>query len=350
MDLSNKFSYVIGTVAGLILFFIIWILHDDLQKELVLTFWFACFCLPLNALTKVKQAVSQALQHIILSQLPEKIIFPLCLGLLSLLFFFLNGNALEAQTVMSFNIITSSISLVVIHYCLFKYVLPEPVKRAKLDRDYMTWFRKAFPLFFISGMHVINGNTDIVMIGTILGTKIAGIYASASKLAVMMAFGMGVANYILAPIISELYHTKQYTELQHIVSLSAFISSVFAIIALTSILFFGEIVLGLFGQEFIGAYDALIILAVGQTINALAGSVGFLLTMTQYQQIAVIVIGVSTLLNIGLNAIMIPKWGIEGSAFATAISVVFWNVTLFFFVVKKINVNASIFSLVRLKW
>jgi O-antigen/teichoic acid export membrane protein len=132
--------------------------------------------------------------------------------------------------------------------------------------------------------------------------------------------------------------------------LSAFISSVFAIIALTSILFFGEIVLGLFGQEFIGAYDALIILAVGQTINALAGSVGFLLTMTQYQQIAVIVIGVSTLLNIGLNAIMIPKWGIEGSAFATAISVVFWNVTLFFFVVKKINVNASIFSLVRLKW
>ena len=47
--------------------------------------------------------------------------------------------------------------------------------------------------------------------------------------------------------------------------------------------------------------------------------------MTGHQNEAAMGIGVGAGLNIVLNLLFIPKWGIEGAAMATTMSIVVWN-------------------------
>ena len=107
---------------------------------------------------------------------------------------------------------------------------------------------------------------------------------------------------------------------------------------------FGKMLLGLFGAEFTTGYVVLLILLAGQVINAMAGSVGYLMTMTGYQNQAAWIIGMSTLVNVGLNAVLIPKLGIVGAAIATATTTVLWNILMLTFVWRKLNINPTVFA------
>jgi Na+-driven multidrug efflux pump len=47
------------------------------------------------------------------------------------------------------------------------------------------------------------------------------------------------------------------------------------------------------------------------------------------------------LLNIILNATLIPLWAGEGAAIATATSMMLWNILLVWFVYKRLNIYAT---------
>ncbi|MFB2895357.1 polysaccharide biosynthesis C-terminal domain-containing protein [Aerosakkonemataceae cyanobacterium BLCC-F50] len=105
---------------------------------------------------------------------------------------------------------------------------------------------------------------------------------------------------------------------------------------------FTEPVLSLFGSGFIAADWSLKVLVFGQLVNALCGSVGYLMIMTGHQNQSFRVIFCSALLNVVLNAILIPFFGIVGAAIATSFTMIVWNVWLSILVVKYIGVRPSI--------
>jgi O-antigen/teichoic acid export membrane protein len=119
------------------------------------------------------------------------------------------------------------------------------------------------------------------------------------------------------------------------------------------IVLFGKTILGLFGPGFIIAYVPLVILLTGQTINAMSGSVGFLMTMTGYEKQAAWIIGTGATANIALNAVLIPLFGILGAArilgaaIATASTTALWNVAMLIFVRKRLGIDPTIFSTIR---
>jgi O-antigen/teichoic acid export membrane protein len=85
----------------------------------------------------------------------------------------------------------------------------------------------------------------------------------------------------------------------------------------------------------------LMILTVGQFVNAAAGSVGYILQMTGHQKFHQNVILIGTIMNITLNWILIPVYGLVGAAIASAIGMIFWNV--FFSIKVKSILNEWIF-------
>jgi O-antigen/teichoic acid export membrane protein len=107
----------------------------------------------------------------------------------------------------------------------------------------------------------------------------------------------------------------------------------------------GRFLLGLFGDEFVAAYPALVILAAGQIVNALCGTVGSLMIMTRLHREAATVFGGAAALNIALNAVLIPRFGLNGAAIATSTTVVLWNVVMVVLVVRKLGVNPTPFRL-----
>ena len=64
--------------------------------------------------------------------------------------------------------------------------------------------------------------------------------------------------------------------------------------------------------------------------------------MTGLQNKAALGVGLSAVLNIVLNAIMIPLWGLEGAAIATAISTVSLAIVMSVWVYKKLSIRTTI--------
>jgi len=104
---------------------------------------------------------------------------------------------------------------------------------------------------------------------------------------------------------------------------------------LLAFLIFPSFVLGIFGAEFKTGYTALIMVTVGQFINSISGSVGYILEMTGHQLFSQNGMIASVVLNIILNLLLVPKYGINGAAFASMVTLIFWNI-LFGMKVKNI--------------
>ena len=69
-----------------------------------------------------------------------------------------------------------------------------------------------------------------------------------------------------------------------------------------------------FGAEYSAAYLPLVILSIGQLVNAGTGSVAYLLNMSGHEQDTMRVYFVAALVNAVLNFILVPKYGMFGAA------------------------------------
>jgi len=105
---------------------------------------------------------------------------------------------------------------------------------------------------------------------------------------------------------------------------------------------FGKIILNFYGFEFREAYTPLLILLPGQLLNICCGSVGLILSLTGYQYYTAIIFAASSFVNISLNFLLIPAYGMIGAAISTTISVCFWNILMAFYVIRKLKIQPTI--------
>ena len=64
--------------------------------------------------------------------------------------------------------------------------------------------------------------------------------------------------------------------------------------------------------------------------------------MTQYAGLAMRGVGISAGANVILNALLVPRFGMDGAAVATATSVALVNVILFFWVRRQVGISSSV--------
>jgi O-antigen/teichoic acid export membrane protein len=185
------------------------------------------------------------------------------------------------------------------------------------------------------------------MIGAIHTPESAGIYAASSQLAELVIFAMIAVEMIAAPLISELYSSGNHEQLQRIVTLATRLASLFSIIVAFLLGLFGDTVLSIYGEQFTLGYTALLVLITGQIINALSGSSGLILIMTDHQKSAARIAGASALANVLMNLALIPRFGITGAAIATSASIVLWNLWMHYDVKRRLGINPGIFKIMR---
>jgi Na+-driven multidrug efflux pump len=106
---------------------------------------------------------------------------------------------------------------------------------------------------------------------------------------------------------------------------------------LAILVIFGENLLMLFGQEFIEAYPYLLIIMFGQFVNLLTGSVSYLLSLTGNEIIVRNVVLATGAMSIFLNIVLGWRFGLAGISFATSIVFTVNNLTLAYFVYRKLG-------------
>jgi O-antigen/teichoic acid export membrane protein len=208
------------------------------------------------------------------------------------------------------------------------------------------WLGAAFPMLVYGGMQVILGQTDILMLGVMRGAEDVGLYAAASRLAFLLGYVMMAAEMIIAPIMARLYAKREEERLQKMLTYSVRISFLAVSPLGLALIFFGEEILAVFGDEFSSAHFALTILAAGRLTHVAFGPGALLLSMTGHEKIVAVVLAAAALANVMGNVILIPYYGIRGAAIAAVVSLVLMRCVLSIYAVKRTGQQVTILGAV----
>ena len=233
--------------------------------------------------------------------------------------------------------------------CIFSYLMVEKLMARKITNSNGKINKEqtrelisiSMPMLLTSLMQVVIAETDTIMLGIFKSAETVGIYAITFKIAAFTSFFLGVFNAVLAPKFSELFHKQDLDSLQFLAQKTASVSAVVTLPIALIFLAFGNHVLEFFGSEFKTGYIALVMLVIGQLVNVISGSVGYFLDMTGHQKAFNIIVSSSAIMNIVLNLILIPRYGLEGAAFASMLSLIYWNITATVYTYKKFGFTTS---------
>ena len=193
----------------------------------------------------------------------------------------------------------------------------------------------SIPLMFAQSVQFIMAWTDKLMLGSMTTTVDVGVYHTAFKLSMFAAVALMSVNSIASPKFAEMFAKKDFLGLKKVVHQSTkmiFWSSFPLVIVF---FMFPDFLLGLFGEEFKVGVTAFIFLSCGRLISSFSGSVGNILQMTGNQNIYAIILLIGAILNVVLNLILIPLYGINGAAVASMSSIIVWNISMVLVVKQK---------------
>lgn len=191
--------------------------------------------------------------------------------------------------------------------------------------------RDSWPLMLSSVAISIYMKIDQVMIKNILGDEQAGIYAVAVKLSEVWYFIPMLICGSLSPSIVRAYgisNTLFESRMKKLYSLMFWSS--FTIAILTTILAY-PIIKILFGSAYVGSVTTLQIYTWAGIAVFIGVAVGQYLLIANFTKISFYVTILGALINILLNVILIPKFGINGAAIATLVSYAVSNFGIFLF-------------------
>ena len=285
--------------------------------------------LPLLTLTNFHGAALRGFGQIVNGQLAGLVIRPGTFLLVAVVISQVSGpEALQPRLVMGLQAAAAGAALLTA-WILLRRRVPDAVKTANPLYETRRWARSSLSLTFIAGMMVINSQTDIIMLGLFKTPDMVGVYRVAVQCALVVALGLDIVNMVVAPVMARLYTAGDMTRLQSLTRLSARLALAGAVPVAGLYYFLGENILGrVFGPEFVPGLTALFILSLGKMINAAAGALVVLLNMTGKESSVVRGFMLSGGLNVVLNYLLIPRWGMEGAATATAISLLAWTLYL----------------------
>jgi O-antigen/teichoic acid export membrane protein len=171
---------------------------------------------------------------------------------------------------------------------------------------------------------------DILLVGAILTSYDAGVYAAVSRLAMIGTFALEGTRLAIAPQLSGLLARKEnsraaalYQSATRLLMLASWpLYLMFAI--------FPTVVLGIFGAHYASGAVSLVILSIAMLINTGTGNVTVVLLMGGKSSLNVLNTVIALGVNIGLNFLLLPRIGIAGAAIAWAASILVDNVAAAF--------------------
>jgi O-antigen/teichoic acid export membrane protein len=300
--------------------------------------------IPLIALTAVRSSCIRGLHRVVIGQLPDGVLRPIIfLGMVGGYFFASDsGEFFSAESMMGIHVIAAACSFIIASLILLK-IKPKELSQVVVLRDESNAWRKAvIPLAIITGLHLINNYADLVILGIFRPDGEVGIYRAVFQVALLVVFGLQAINQVLHPHFARIYTARDMPKLQRLVTLSARGILILALPPALILVFFGGLLMEwIFGYQYKSGALALSILVIGQLANAAFGSVGALLNMTGHERDTVRGLGIAISVNILLNLILIPLWGMEGAAIATSTSLLIWNFILRKAVWRRLSIESS---------
>jgi len=304
----------------------VWLFSDALESYYVLPFYLALSCLPLIALSTLLEGMARANGWTVVALAPIYILRPLLI-----LAAMAGAIVLDYEPSAKVAIVCAIVAcLLTTLYQLFSVVPPlnaevrdEPARLRIRD-----WVVVSAPIFLVDSFFYLHTNADILMVGWYMQPEDVAVYFAALKLLALVHFVYFAVRAGVAQRYAQYAHGGGRDRLadfaRDTVAWTFWPSLAMALV----IVVLGKPLLSLFGEGFGAGYPLLLALMLGVVLRASIGPAETLLTMSGYQKLCAGVFAATLAVNVGLNLVLIPRWGLWGAAVASALSLAFETLLL----------------------
>jgi O-antigen/teichoic acid export membrane protein len=315
---------------------------EGLRPDLANTFLVGFAVVPLLALSWIGAAVVRGFGGVVTALAPDRVVRDGVL-LVLLLASRSMGWGINAPSAMVATLLGSAAGFGLVNLAM-RRLRPSAVSGVAPIYDAPTWRLTALPLVAISVAEALMNRTGVMLLGWIVDTRNAGIYAAAFNIALLVVLPRIAVNALLAPAISDLFVRNDRAALRTIVAQAGLWSLLGATCIALPLLVLAEPILSLFGQDFAAGVPALRILLIGQMIAAATGSQLHLMTMTGRERSAAAQLAFSVAANAALGAVLVSSLGPTGAAVAATTALIGWNAAMGLSIRRHLGFSPGLFA------
>jgi O-antigen/teichoic acid export membrane protein len=310
-------------------------------------FWSA-LALPLLVAGTLTESMLRVLGAHGWASLPNRLLRPFVMGGLFLLLSVLLTSQPDARWAIAANTIALLVVMLVSVGALRLRLPPRPLRRiAPPGRAWLT----TSVAFGVNALALwLNVQLGILVLGAFQNEQVVGTYGAVSRLVDVASFAIVAVVTIVQPMIVQSFAGATRGETQRLVADGSrlIVATNFCLVLL--ILLFAEPLLAMFGPGFEAGATALRVLALGSMVASIVSLSGALLGMTGYEKQATMVMAGGCCLTLALNVLLAPRFGATGTAIATTISTIAWNLALFVLAQVKLGITAAPVALPHGMW
>ncbi|MBC7642695.1 MAG: polysaccharide biosynthesis C-terminal domain-containing protein, partial [Flavobacterium sp.] len=211
---------------------------------------------------------------------------------------------------------------------IFKFFIPE---------DWKHLFGYSFFIILSGSVAVLLIDFDKVMIPNYIKIENNALYSVAIFIATVIVVPSRAMLQIIYPITAKLMNEKKYEELNDLYKKSAINLQVFGGLIMLGIFLNIKQLYFLIPNEYSGGIAVVFIIGLSKFYDVILGNNNAIILNTKYYRSVIFFGLLLVFMMVFLNMLLIPPYGIVGSAWATLISVLVYNTIKLMFVVKKMN-------------
>ena len=337
---GRLFALLSATVIALLGVLVLRLFGEHIADYYLAPFILGFICLPMIALGNMLDGIARSRTWVMMALTPSYIVRPVLI-LLFMIASHAAGLPSTASVALTVSIaatwITTAGQLLTVGRSLQKDIPAGP-----RDQRMGEWMKVALPIFLVEGFFFLLINVDVLMVGRALDPEHVAIYFAATKIMALAHFVYFAVKASVAQRYSDLLHGGNRTEFASFAEASVrwtFWPTLFLGIF---VLVIGYPLLRLFGPAFTEGYPLLFILIVGVVARASVGPAESLLNMSGKQNICALLYALTLGVNVALNLILIPKFGLVGAAISTAFAMLMEAALLSTAVFRSLHISMFI--------
>jgi O-antigen/teichoic acid export membrane protein len=295
--------------------------------------------LPIVIAALLRQSILRGLDHPLLGQLPENILYPVLFIILltAVRFATHTETVLRPDHAALLNAIAWLLSFLLGTVIVLR-MLPAEIRGLEPSYDRRLWFGTIPPLVFSAVTYYLFSRADVLILGTLGSSREVGLYVVAGKGAELMTFVYEAMTIAGTSLFSAIFATGDRIELQRFTNLITQSIFWFSVPAYLLTMIFAPWFLRLFGPEFPAAAQVMRLLLTTYFVSIMGGFVLQMLYVTGNERPAAVVVGCAACLNVVLSLVLIPRYGMVGAAIASGASLVAMKAALVWVLYAKVGI------------
>lgn len=334
---STQFIALFSGLACVIGAVILWLAEPLINTIYTLPFVLALLVFPLIAIQDYVENLARAFSWPLLAIAPPYVVRHglIGLGMIGAVVLGAPGTAWMAICVTFGATLISTSGQAILVFRKIRKLVPKGDKTVR-KRE---WLKTALPFIFVDGTNILFSNADILILSLFVEPSAIAVYFAASRIIQLVAFVPYAATAATAQRFSALNAVGDHAGLRKLARHTTRFTFIVASGAAGFIYLIAPFLLDMFGAGFSYAMPVLLALMVGMMVQTFAGPGEDLLTMLGHERICASSAAAALILNIILNLLLIPIYGVLGAAIASAVSIGLRSLVLTWLVKQRLDID-----------